>query len=82
VCAPTNCNAIQVRFLLRLSIVVSLTSTAISERIRWEADGKGAYLRVRWTFEIGTPDYDGKVNGNVNSCNPVTLKQVNPSEGL
>ena len=25
----------------------------------WEADGKGAYLRVRWTLEIGTSDYDG-----------------------
>ena len=81
-CAPTNRDAIQVRFLLRLSIVVSLTSTAIPERVRWEADGKGAYLRVRWTLEIGTSDYDGKVNGNVNSCSLVTLKQVDPSKRL
>jgi len=42
----------------------------MSERTWWEAKGKGAYLRVRWTLKIGTSDYSGKVNGNVNYRKP------------
>ena len=50
-CALTSYDAIQVRFLIRQSIAVSFTSTALPERVMWEAEGNGAYLRVRWTFE-------------------------------
>ena len=64
----------QVKFLLRQSIVVSLTSTALSERTGWEAEGNGAYLRVKGTLEIGTSDYDDMGNGNVNSCKPRYLQ--------
>jgi len=71
-----------VKFPLRQSIVVSLTSTASSERTGWEAEENGAYLSVpivgmplvRWTLEIGTSDYDDKGNGNVNSCKPRYLQ--------
>jgi hypothetical protein len=70
------------RELKEFSKTCLLTSTAIPERVRWEADGKGAYLRARWMLETGTSDYDGKVNGNVNSCSLVMLKQVNPSKRL
>jgi hypothetical protein len=44
-----------IRFLPQQSIVVSLTLTALSERTRWEAKGRGEYLNnirkseSRWT---------------------------------
>ncbi len=41
-CALTNHNAMRVKFPLRQSIVVSFTSTALLERVGWEAVG---YLR-------------------------------------
>jgi hypothetical protein len=80
--ALASCNAMRVKFPLRQSIVVSLTSTASSEKMGWEAEGNGAYLNVpsirtllvRWTLEIGTSDYDDKGNGNVNSCKPRYLQ--------
>jgi hypothetical protein len=40
-CALTNCDVIQVRFLLWQSISASLTSTASPEKVVWEAEGKG-----------------------------------------
>ena len=58
-CALSSYNAIWVKFPLRQSIVVSLTSTASLETAGWEAEGNGACLRVRWTLEIGTSDYSG-----------------------
>jgi len=70
VCALTKSDVMQVGFLLWQSIAISLTLTAMSERTWWEAKGKGAYLRVRWTLKNGTSDYSGKVNGNVNYRKP------------
>ena len=69
-CALTNHNAMRVKFPLRQSIVVSFTLTASPETARWEAKGNGAYLRVKWKLEIGTSDYDGMANGNVNGSKP------------
>ena len=68
----------RVEFPLRQSIVVSSTLTASPEMAGWEAKGNGAYLRVKWKLEIGTPDYDDMENRNVNGCSLVNTKQVNP----
>jgi len=38
--------------------------------MRWEAKGKGAYLRGKWILKTGTSNYDDMGNGNVNSCKP------------
>jgi len=81
-CALSNCNAMQVKFLLRQSIVVSFTLTASLETAGWEARENGAYLRVRWTHKIGTSDYDDMENRNVNGCSLVNGKQVNPLKCL
>ncbi len=70
VCALTKSDVMQVGFLLWQSIAISLTLTAMSERMWWEAKGHGAYLRERWTLKTGTSDYSGKVNGNVNYRKP------------
>ena len=60
----------QVKFLLWQSIVISFTLTALAERLRWKAKGKGEYLRGKWILKTGTSDYDDMGNGNVNSRKP------------
>ena len=46
-CALANPYAMLVKFQLRQLIAVSLTSTASLEKVGWEAEGNGSYLRVR-----------------------------------
>jgi hypothetical protein len=58
----------EIRFLRFDSIRISLTLTASVEREMWEAKGKGE--SPTQMVGKGTSDYDGRVNGNVNSCKP------------
>jgi len=69
-CALISHDAMQVKFLLQLSIVVSLYLNCVIRKDGVESKGKCEYLRVRWILEIGTSYYGGMVNGNVNSRKP------------
>jgi len=59
----------QVKFLLRQSIVVSLTLTASLKQ--WGGkQRKMANASEKVDIEIGTSDYDDTENRNVNGCKP------------
>lgn len=75
-----QCNA--GKFPLRQSIVVSLTSTALLERVGWEAEGNGKYLKWDGHYSLVCPTTVIWKMETWTVVSPVISKQVNPSKCL